>query len=128
MKGNDIQVSPTSTDATRFSYSLVKEGLSCRVDGAIPPQRKRVHSLQVTSPINRVADAVGLPRRHLQNLRVKTVSLSGIERTVIPPLCSLIICFDKLNPIPEPSLRVVKKGTKILSYSSSGMPGPLSMT
>ena len=42
--------------------------------------------------------------------------------------CNRIICRDKLNPIPDPFSRVVKKGTKICSSISFGIPEPLSIT
>src|SRR5690606_27867749 len=56
------------------------------------------------------------------NFRKNLVSTSGIDFTVILPPCELMICFDRLNPMPEPSCRVEKKGTKICASTLSGMP------
>ena len=37
-----------------------------------------------------------------------------------------MICLHRLNPIPEPDVLVVKKGTNILSSTSGRIPSPLS--
>lgn len=37
-----------------------------------------------------------------------------------------MICLHRLNPMPEPDVLVVKKGTKILSRTSGKIPSPLS--
>ncbi len=63
-----------------------------------------------------------------QNINDIVVPFPGVESHVIFPLCILIICRDRLNPIPEPDSFVVKKGMKIFSAISASMPGPLSVT
>src|SRR5690606_29346988 len=45
---------------------------------------------------------------------------------LIRPPCSRTICRLMLSPNPVPFGRVVKKGSKILSNTSSGIPHPLS--
>lgn len=53
-----------------------------------------------------------------QNCNTKAVPFSGTDRTLIVPLCSIMTCLHKLNPIPLPFFLVLKKGTKILFTNS----------
>ena len=42
-----------------------------------------------------------------QNSRLKTEPLPGSDCTEIDPLCNLIICLERLNPMPDPFFFVV---------------------
>lgn len=63
---------------------------------------------------------------YLGKVRIKLLPLPTSDFTLILPSCRVIICLHKLNPMPEPDVLVVKKGTNILSSTSGRMPSPLS--
>lgn len=51
-----------------------------------------------------------------------------VESKEIAPPCMLTIWRERLRPMPEPPLLVVKKGRKMLSAASGLIPHPLSDT
>jgi len=61
---------------------------------------------------------------------VKVAPLPGLLRTEMVPLCLRTMSLAMLSPspVPRPASRVVKKGSKIRSRSSSGIPCPVSAT
>ena len=63
---------------------------------------------------------------YLGKVRIKLLPLPTSDLTLILPSCKVMICLHKLNPIPEPDVLVVKKGTNILSSTSGRIPSPLS--
>ena len=63
---------------------------------------------------------------YLGKVRIKLLPLPTSDLTLILPSCKVMICLHKLNPIPEPDVLVVKKGTNILSNTSGRIPSPLS--
>ena len=58
---------------------------------------------------------------------VKVVPV-GLESKEMEPPCMLTIWRERLRPIPEPPLFVVKKGRKMLSAASGLITQPLSET
>ncbi len=52
----------------------------------------------------------------------------GWELKEMEPPCMLTIWRERLRPMPEPPLFVVKNGRKMLSAASGLMPQPLSST
>jgi hypothetical protein len=62
------------------------------------------------------------------NSKIKAVSPSADRPVISDPLWSFMISCEMLNPIPEPFVFVVKKGTKIFSCNSRGIFGPLLVT
>ena len=63
---------------------------------------------------------------HLGKVRTKQLPFPNSDFTLILPSCKAMICLHRLNPIPEPDVLVVKKGTKILSKTVGRIPSPLS--
>lgn len=61
-----------------------------------------------------------------QNLNINSVPSPKVDFTEILPSCTLIICRERLSPMPEPVFLVEKKGMNIFSSASGSMPGPLS--
>ena len=59
--------------------------------------------------------------------RRKQLPFPAVLCTLICPPCRLIICLQRVRPIPEPLFLVVKKGTKIRSVTSGSIPSPLSL-
>ena len=58
---------------------------------------------------------------------MNSVQLLSLDSS-IEPLWALIICRERLRPMPLPLLLVVKNGIKICSRHSSGMGTPLFVT
>jgi hypothetical protein len=55
---------------------------------------------------------------NFQKTSVNIAPSPRAETHVIVPLCNLIICLDRLSPMPDPDSFVVKNGMKILSITS----------
>src|SRR5579883_3426225 len=51
-----------------------------------------------------------------------------VSRSIVPPCCFTTMSWliDRPSPVPSPAGLVVKKGLKIFSFTSGGMPVPLS--
>ena len=56
------------------------------------------------------------------------VPLPGAVSTAIAPLCARMMPSTAERPRPRPVNFVVKKGSKILAFTSSDMPQPVSLT
>src|SRR5215471_20605899 len=78
-------------------------------------------------------DAPCLPMAAALRGRVmrNTVNSPGFVSTSIDPPCCLTIMswlIDRPSPVPSPAGFVVKNGLNIFSFTSGGMPEPLSRT
>src|SRR5262245_26580494 len=83
-------------------------------------ENKEIHPSPPVLPI--VADRRG---RTILN----SVYAPGLVSTSIAPLCCLTMIswlMERPRPVPSPAGLVVKKGLNIFSFTSDGMPVPLS--
>lgn len=128
-----LRRSKTSRNWLDLLPLLVNRSRQLRLTCHDPPLPLGRQGLEINRPNNVAHRRLGrrLNRVHVlsaQKRSVKTVPSPSVERTERLPPCSRMIWRDRLRPMPEPSSLVVKKGTKIFSCTSSGMPGPLSST
>ncbi|GCB36447.1 hypothetical protein KGMB02408_33920 [Bacteroides faecalis] len=59
---------------------------------------------------------------------MKLLPFPDSDFTEILPLCRVFICLHRLNPMPDPDVFVVKKGTNILPDIFGNIHSPLSDT
>ena len=64
--------------------------------------------------------------KYYANCSKKAEPSPSLLCTCMVPLCSIIICLQRLGPIPLRVLRVLEKRMNIFSTISSVMPAPLS--
>src|SRR6202043_601056 len=60
---------------------------------------------------------------------INSVNAPGsVSTSIVPPCCFTTISWliDKPSPVPSPAGLVVKNGLNIFSFTSNGMPAPLS--
>src|SRR6201999_1769845 len=71
----------------------------------------------------------GLARLVRGSTRRNSVNAPGsVSTSIVPPCCFTMMSWliDRPSPVPSPAGLVVKKGLNIFSFTSGGMPVPLS--
>jgi hypothetical protein len=73
---------------------------------------------------------IGIYHFYVGNSIINSLPSPSLDSNFISPPCAFTISYasESPKPVPCPVGLVVKKGWKILSFISGGMPGPLSFT